>query len=351
MIASVLTTPPGTARQSSNRGKGIAMTRIGVLGAGGMGSAVAALLHRAHPGAATVLIGRSGAHLDAITRDGLQVRPAGGAPWVATLDARPVEGVDPGSLDALVLLTKTYDSAAAVADTAHLLAPGGVAVSLQNGLGNDLVLAGEYGGGRSLVGVTTIGAARPAPGIVTVAQGTVAGRSVSHVGPCGAATAPYGQARRVAAALSAAGMPALAVTDAAAEIWAKLALAVMSPISAVLGLTVGALWRQPDGRALVEAMFDEVVEVAAREGVALDRETAWTHATATFERTGEHRTSMCNDVAAGRRTEIATMAGEVHRRGLAHGAPLPVHTTVLRMLGAVTGARAAGDGADTATGR
>ncbi|MBP2369400.1 ketopantoate reductase family protein [Pseudonocardia parietis] len=308
------------------------MVRVGVLGAGGVGSALAAMLHRADPAAGAVLIGRPGPHLDRIARHGLRVRPAGGPEWVTHPDARPADAVPAGSLDVLVLLTKAFDGAAAVAGTAHLLAPGGVAVSLQNGLGNDAVLAAEFGGARALAGVTTIGAARQEPGEVAVAAGTAAGRSLTHVGPLGQACAPAECAARVAGVLSAAGLPCVAVTDAAAQVWGKLAMAVMSPVSAVLGLPVGAVWAQPDGRALVRAMFDEVVTVAAGDGVVLDRDAAWAHAAATFEHTGEHRTSMCDDVLAGRPTELDAMAGAVERRGRAHGLDLPAHTAVLRLL-------------------
>jgi 2-dehydropantoate 2-reductase len=79
-------------------------------------------------------------------------------------------------------------------------------------------------------------------------------------------------------------------------------------------------------------MFDEVVAVAAAEGVELDRDAAWARATRVFVGAGEHYTSMCTDVRAGRRTELADMSGRVVRLGVAHGVPVPVHRTVLDLL-------------------
>src|SRR5215212_1282011 len=130
--------------------------RIGVLGAGGMGSAFAAFLTRS--GADVVLIGRGGAHVRAVGERGrLRVLVPGGEPFDVPVPVAVTEAdLAPASVDVLVVLTKTFDTAAALAGAAAALAPGGVAVSLQNGLGNDAVLSGAVGGGRALAGVTTV---------------------------------------------------------------------------------------------------------------------------------------------------------------------------------------------------
>ena len=119
------------------------------------------------------------------------------------------------------------------------------------------------------------------------------------------------------------------------DVWGKLALAVMGPISAVLRRSVVRVWERPDARSLVRAMFDEVVDVAIAAGVALDRESAWEHAVRTYEGTGDHTPSMCADVLHGRRTEIDAMAGEVGRRGRTLGVPTPVHDTITSLIRAV----------------
>ena len=132
--------------------------------------------------------------------------------------------------------------------------------------------------------------------------------------------------------LSAAGLPATFSRDVEADIWAKLALAVMGPVSAVMRRSVVHIWAQPDARLLVRDMFDEVLAVAAAEGVELDRDASWAHAMRTYEGTGDHTPSMCADVLAHRRTEIDAMAGEVARRGRLRGIPTPVHDTIVRAV-------------------
>lgn len=307
--------------------------RIGVLGAGGMGSAFAAFLARA--GTDVVLIGRGSAHVRAVAQGPLRVLPPDAPPWTVEVPAAvgPDE-VAASSVDVLVVLTKAFDTASAVSGVAHTLAAGGVAVSLQNGLGNDVALGGVLGGDRSLVGVTTVGATLQEPGTISISASTAAGGSLNHVGAMGRATATH-RADDVAAVLTAAGLPTVHADDVAVPLWGKLALSVMSPISSVLRLTVGRVWATAQGRTLVEQMFDEVIAVAAAQGVALDRDSAWAHACRVFAGTGEHYTSMCTDVLKGRPTELGSMAGAVRRLAEQGGIPVPVHATVLSLLGAL----------------
>ncbi len=315
--------------------------RIAVVGAGGMGSAVAGLLAMA--GDDAVLVGRadgaSAAHVEAITRDGLRIdRPDGTSLLTHPRATADPASLAPASIDAVVLLTKTFDSAAAMAAVAHALAPGGAAASWQNGLGNDRAIAAAVGAGRALIGVTTIGAHRHEPGRITITGSTAAGQSVTQMGPPAGASLDDGvaeSAQQLADRCTAAGLPTTYNPRVESDIWNKLALAVMGPFSAVMRRSVQHTWEQPAARELVRRMFDEVVDVAAADGVVLDREASWAHAVTTYEGTGNHTTSMCTDVLMGRRTEIDAMAGEVARRGALLGVPTPIHDTIAGMVRAI----------------
>lgn len=311
--------------------------RIGVLGAGGMGSAFAA--HLARSGADVLLIGRGSRHVQALADGVLQVdRPSADAWTVRVPVAQLAADVAPGSVDVLLLLTKAYDLDTAMRSAAHTLAPNGVAVPLQNGLGIDAQVADIVGDARTLIGTTTVGAALQAPGRISVSVSTAAGESLTSIGCMGRAAGPHERGRAVAEVLTAAGLPAEASPDVAELIWGKLALATMSPLSSVARVTVATVWGSPEGRALVERMFDEVIAVACAEGVVIDRNAAWEHATRTFAGTGEHYTSMCTDVRLGRPTELASMGGAVRRLGERHGVPVPVHAAVCDLL-ALAGVR------------
>jgi 2-dehydropantoate 2-reductase len=311
--------------------------RIGVLGAGGMGSAYAA--HLARAGADVVLIGRGSAHIRALQTAPLQVDPPGGESWRVDVPvAVHAADVAPGSLDVLLLLTKAYDLGEAAATAGHMLAADGVAVPLQNGLGTDALVADVFGEERTLVGTTTVGAALAEPGRITVSASTAAGASRTDLGRMGRGRAPLERGAAVAAALGAAGLSAEAVPQVDTLIWNKLALASMSPVSAVPRVTVATVWNSAEGRDVVQTMAAEVVAVAHAEGVALDRDEALAHARTVWAGTGEHYTSMCTDVRNGRRTELSSMAAAVARLAGTHGVPVPVHTTVLGLL-ALAGVR------------
>ena len=311
--------------------------RIGVLGAGGMGSAFAA--HLARSGADVVLIGRGSAHVAALAEHPLRVEPPDGPSWSVEVPvARHAGDVPAGSVDALLVLTKAYDLHEAVASAAHVLAAEGIAVPLQNGLGTDVPTADAFGDERVLVGTTTVGAAQQGPGRISVSVATAAGTSVTDIGNTGRGRGRLAPGHELAATLTAAGLPTRVSPRVDELIWGKLALAAMSPLSSVLRVTVAEVWRSPEGRALVERMFHEVADVAEAVGVRLDRARAWAHAARTFAGTGAHYTSMCTDVRNGRRTELSSMGGAVARLGAEHGIPVPAHDTVLGLL-AVAGVR------------
>lgn len=195
-----------------------------------------------------------------------------------------------------------------------------------------------FGAERTLVGTTSVGAALQEPGRITVSVSTSAGASVTSLGRMGRARGEHRLGVDVAQALTTSGLPTTAIPAVAELIWGKLALASMSPLSSVLRVTVATVWGSAAGRALVERMFDEVVAVAAAEGVDLVRDAAWAHAITVFAGTGEHYTSMCTDVRHGRLTELSSMGDAVRRLGTEHGVAVPAHAAVLDLL-AVAGVR------------
>ena len=305
--------------------------RCAIVGAGGMGGAVAAfLLEGGHD---VVLIGRNPEQAAFVRANGLRVdRPA-----MDPLAVRPEATAEPGtlpagSIDMLLVLTKSFDTAAAAEASRGLLAPDGVAVTMQNGLGNERALAAAFGAERTLFGVTTIGGRLLGPGHIAITGLTACGESVTQVGPCAAGDAAFAKANDFAAAMSACGLPTDALRDARPAIWAKLAVAASGPLGSIVRRPVGELSRSEDGRALLRAMLLEVVAVAAAEGVALDADATWAHAARTWDGTGNYLNSMNVDVLHGRRTEIDAISGEVLRRGQQHGLAMPLHECAVRMV-------------------
>jgi 2-dehydropantoate 2-reductase len=296
-----------------------------------VGSAYAAFLARA--GCDVVLIGRGSAHIQAIAARGVTVRPPQGDAWTVEMDTwLHATQVPEQSIDLMLVLTKAFDTTSAVASVAHGLTSDGVVMSPQNGLGCDAALAQAVGSERSLVGVTTVGATLQEPGHISISSATAAGDSLTHVGTTALATGEH-RAGQLVALLESASLPAIHSPQVEVPIWEKLALATMSPVCALLQRTVAHIWSTAEGRHLVRALFDEVLAVAASQGVLLDPAATWAYSSSVFEGTGDHFTSLAIDVANGRRTELSTMAGGVHRLGVEAGIPVPAHGALLDLLG------------------
>ncbi len=135
---------------------------VAVLGAGAMGSLFGGLL--AEGGLAVTLVDVWQDHVDRINRDGLAIVGYGGdrtVPVSATTDATTVVAAD-----VVLVQTKALHTREAVGAAAALFRDGAVAISFQNGLGNEDVIAEVIGRDKVLGGVTAQGANIEGPGVV-----------------------------------------------------------------------------------------------------------------------------------------------------------------------------------------
>ncbi len=305
--------------------------RVLVAGAGALGSVYGCFLRAA--GHAVTLLGRA-AHLDAIATSGLHLEglwgehQAGGFTLITdATQARP-------SFDAILVAAKAYDTETVGKAVAPLLAPAGVMISLQNGLGNVEILAQQVGWERVLAGRVIFGAEIVAPGRVRV---TVYADPVL-IGVWGAPFPPLDAAAHCwAERLAAAGIPAAYCADIRAALWGKILYnAALNPLSALLGVSYGVLSAEANTRAIMDAVFDEVYAVAAGEGVTLSWPSAAAYRAEFYGRlipaTFDHRSSMLQDLERGRRTEIDAINGEVWRRGAVGGIPTPVNELLTRLV-------------------
>jgi 2-dehydropantoate 2-reductase len=196
------------------------------------------------------------------------------------------------------------------------VAPAGtLVVTLQNGVGNQDVLAAVLGSARVGQGVTALGATLLAPGRVRHAgQGpTVFARAPD----------PAGMAA-LAALFNACNLPADLTDDLDALVWNKVL--VNAGINA---LTV------PQARALLEQVVAEAAAVAQAHGVAVQPDEAQARALAVAEATGANRSSMLQDVLRGSPSEIATINGAVVREGQRLGIPTPVNALLTALVAAL----------------
>jgi 2-dehydropantoate 2-reductase len=262
-------------------------------------------------------------HVDAINANGLRLSGAGDVlgRLRATTDPQELPACDFG-----IVATKAMHTEAAIRATAHAFAGGSVA-TVQNGLGNEQVLAAHVE--RVIRGTTFPAGKLVEPGHV---QWDVKGDTT--LGPFEEQPAPFVEVERLAEACTRAGMPTQAVEDARGPQWRKVIFnAASNPIGALTGLTHGRVCERPDLRALVSGLVSEGKAVAAAQGIELDSdpEALIDHA-AKPEVAYGHKASMLQDVEARRTTEIDYLNGGIVRFGNEHAVPTPLNQAIWALV-------------------
>jgi 2-dehydropantoate 2-reductase len=181
----------------------------------------------------------------------------------------------------------------------------GMVLTLQNGLGNAEVLAGLFGPQRVAAGVATYGAYGITPGVVGWG-----GDGLITIGPWLSGT----PVDWIIQLLQDAGLQACEVEDPRPAIWTKLTInAMLNPVTALTGLHNGEVAGNPPALELLRHLGRETLVAAARAGFPLDDHAIWQLMRENLERTASNRSSMLQDVTAGRRTEIDVISGGVLR--------------------------------------
>ena len=310
--------------------------KICVVGAGAIGGYMAVRL--ADAGHEVSVVAR-GPHLAAIRGRGLTLIEADAertiAPAAATDDLREL-----GAHDIVLLALKAHQITPVAADLAGLLAPEGVLVTLQNGIPwwYFQKLGGEFAGrvvetvdpggtlARTIDPDRLIGCiAYPAaiiaePGVIRHVEGNrfplgeLDGRETPRV-------------QRVSETFTGAGFKARILDDVRSEIWLKLwGNLTFNPISAMTHATLVDICQFPLSRELAVALMTEAQAVGERLGahfrVPLERRINGAEAV------GRHKTSMLQDVEAGKPLEIDGMLGAVVELADATGIPVPALRTL-----------------------
>jgi 2-dehydropantoate 2-reductase len=269
------------------------------------------------------------AHVDAINRDGLTIVGYGGERCIrvaATTDASTIDGAD-----AVLVQCKAMHTVAAVTAARHLFRNGGaVAISFQNGLGNEETIGGVIGMDNVLGGLTANGATVVAPGVIHNF-----GDLPSYIGEMGGGLSV--RAERLAAAFTAAGLPTTASADIVHVIWKKLlANIAMSAISGATDLSAIELMAIPELRATALRAVDEAAAVGRAAGIDLDvdemREILTPITSTGGGGTGAAKSSLCGDLRHQRPTEVDFIYGTVAKLGREHEVPTPTLDTLIAIV-------------------
>jgi len=308
--------------------------RIGIIGAGAIGSCVGGFMAKA--GHEVHLLGRS-THMEAIRARGLRIAGIWGDHAVGALHCHTtpdtLEGV---TFDLLLVTVKSYATREAAAVAAHLAGPDTLVCAYQNGLGNADLLAETLGPERVLAARAIYGVRITEPGaieVTVIAQPTALGVFDAER----ALKGTDARVRAIAGAMDAAGLPTIAVDDIAPVIWAKVAYnCALNPMSALLDVPYGRLAEIDDTRRLMDSVIGELYAVAGAMGIALEPADAAAYREHFYTRlvppTAAHYASMREDLLHRRRTEIDALNGAIVRYGEWHGVPCPVNHMLAELI-------------------
>lgn len=299
------------------------MTRIAVVGAGGVGGYFGGRLAKA--GLDVTFIAR-GATLEALRAKGLRVESINGD--FALESVKATDDCDSaGQFDAILLTVKSWQLHDAAVRLAPMVGPETVVIPLQNGVDAPDVLA------------TVLGAPHVLGGLCAIVSFVVEPGHIRHV-----AAEPFmmfgeldnrrtARVERLRELFMSAGVKADVPQDIHRSMWSKfLFIASLSGIGALTRVPIGEWRTVPEVRLIVDRSLREVVAVAEARGIDLGADAVdqtWAHYDALA---AASTSSLQRDMMEGKPSELDAQLGAVVRFGRESGVPTPVTEVLYHLL-------------------
>jgi 2-dehydropantoate 2-reductase len=299
------------------------MKDILIVGTGALATLFAARLSGA--GHSISMLGSWKDGLDALQQAGVRLVDSNGEEH--QFDVRTVNDPrDCRDIQHALVLVKAWQTESIAEQLRECLADDGLAVTLQNGLGNREALARSLGTKRVALGATTTGATLLGPGRVREGgEGIVSIERHPALGP-------------IEEALRSANFHVNIVEDAQSLLWGKLVInAAINPLSAILRVPNGKLLELSSAREMMKALAMETARVAEAEKILLPFSDPVAAAEEVARKTAANRSSMLQDVLRGAPTEIDAICGAVVQIGQKHDIDTPTNWACWKLIKALTG--------------
>ena len=293
-----------------------------LVGTGALASLFAARLTQANH--KVTMLGTWKEGLRALQMEGVRLVDSKGHekrfPVHATNDPRECAG-----MKHTIVLVKAWQTERVAHQLKDCLAEDGLALTLQNGLGNYETLSRDLGLDRVALGSTTTGATLLGPGLVKEGgEGIISVEQKQALGP-------------IDEALRSAGFKVQVVEDAQSLIWGKLVVnAAINPLTALLRVKNGELLERPFARQVMRALAHETANVAHAENISLPFDDPIAKAEDVALKTAANTSSMLQDVLRGVPTEIDAICGAVVQAAERHKIGAPVNWTCWQLVKAIS---------------
>lgn len=296
-----------------------------IVGAGGVGGNLAARLGAAHAGEHEIWLLARGDHATRVRGHGIELRHPTG-----TMVGRPtvVEQLSEAhGIDLAILAVKDHSLDEILPELASALAPGAWVLPLLNGLPRAAALSRQLPTARLFEACIYVASRRAEPGVVEqqspfcriVLQGAFESAGSAEAAVCGF--------------LGASGITCTVSASIAEEMWTKfLFVCPMAGVTSLHGLTFGEVLDDPRTRELLIESMNEIAALAAACGAPLGPEAVARALDTAASFPASARTSMQNDFAEGRPTELEAFSGAVLRLAERHGVDVPAHRVIYEGL-------------------
>ena len=297
--------------------------KIAIIGTGGVGGYYGGLL--SHHGHDVTFLAR-GAHLEAIRKNGLQVKSIHGDFHILPAKATD-QPAEIGASGLVLFCTKNYDTEQSARSIRPIVGEQNVVLSLQNGIDAAERIGAILGMEHMIGGATWISSAVESPGIIKqvsqfrrIALGELDGRPTPRV----QAIYDVFQETGIAVEIS---------DDIVKTLWTKfIFISTASSFGTLTHLPIGD-WRDiPETRTLAISLMREVEAVGRAYSAALDPDVV-EKSLAFIDAAGPGiKASMQLDVEAGRQFELESMVGIIGHKGRMKNIPTPTADAIYALL-------------------
>lgn len=300
--------------------------KIAVLGAGAMGALYGAYLSREND---VTLVDVYAPLVEKINESGLTVHEPDGTSAVYSVKAASdTKGMAP--VDLVIVFVKALFSKSALENNRALIGPDTYLLTLQNGSGHEDTLLQFADRAHVVIGTTQHNSA--VAGLGEIRHG---GSGITHIGGLDGSSAGI---EKIAASMNACGLDCDVSENVQKLIWGKLFTNVSaSVLTGVLQVPLGYIAENENARALCVQLVREAVACANADGMGFDEQEKIDEVLGVCARSPKGITSICADIANGRKTEVDTISGSVVRAGRRNGTPVPTHEAMVNMVHALEG--------------
>lgn len=298
--------------------------RIGIVGMGPVGITLA--VHFIEAGALVIPCDIDKKKIDRIKKDGLRLKLTMNKSVPVENVSYTIQGLEKYSLDLVIIAVKTVVLDKVIQLLSKIISEKMFVLFAQNGLDNEQKAIKTFGENKILRMVINYAGNMENPNTVLV----------SFFNPPNyiATLMPKGDdvAIKIAKLLNSVGLKTEVPEDIQDYVWEKVILnSALSAICAITGKTMQKIMRFPKTLELVEAIIDESVTVADREGIDLGKKFRRS-SLRYLKHAGDHRPSMLIDLENGRRTEIDALNGKIVEYGRKHYIPTPINLAVTALI-------------------